>query len=294
MKQIFFILIGLLLTFSLNAQKTKTYLTSKLVSGCPKEIEFIQTQMHLSGINYAHLRTGIDSLKVMFGEFTQDNDKGYWISLFNNDKLLTCKLFQLKSDDGTSILSNPIDIKYDNSSKVISVKIQHNSTTGEIQYLWKSDNKMSETATVNDIDKPIQKGKLFPPLKLITLNGDSISIKDFIGKYIVINWWATGCGPCIAEIPGLNSLVDKYKNNSNVIFIAIAFDKKEALETFLKLKEFKYLQTRGDKETSKLFGESFPRHVIVNKEGQISFYCEGGSENRYVDIDEELKKIIKE
>jgi len=293
MKHTLLFLFGLVFIFSLNAQKSETYLTSKLISGCPKEIEFIQNQMHLSGISHALLRTGIDSLKVMFGEFTQSGNKGYWISLFS-DKLLTWTAVQLILDNEASILSNTVDIKYDNSSKVISVKILHNSTTGEIQYLWISDNKMNKTAIVKDIDKPIQKGKLFPPLKLETLNGDSISVKDFIGKYVVINWWATGCGPCRAEILGLDSLVDKYKNNSNVVFLAVAFDNKVALGNFLKLKEFKYLQTMGDKGTSKLFGESFPKHVIVNKEGLISFYCEGGSENRHLDIDEELKKLIKE
>lgn len=292
MKQIFIISIVLVISIRISAQEPIS--TSKLIPGCPKEIEFIQNQMNLSNMNYAKLSTGIDTLSVMFGEFTKNGNKDYWISLFNKDKLLIWTIVKLLADNETGLYSNNLDIKFDNSSKKISVKIIHNVSNGEIQYSWLDDNEYNRTVIIKSIDMPLQKGKIFPELKVETLNGDSISIKDLIGKFVVINWWATGCGPCRVEIPGLNSLVDKYKNNSNIVFLAIAFDKKEILENFQKSKEFKYIQTLGDMETSKLFGTSYPKHVILDKEGMISFYCEGGSEDRHLNIEEELKKIIKE
>ncbi len=280
----------LLFTITLSAQKAATTLTSKLVLGCPKEIEFIKNQINLSDISYSNLETGIDSLSVMFGEFSQEGRKGFWISLFNKDNLLLFTTTQLQTTNDSGFPSNIIDLEFDDSSKKISVQITHNTSTNEIQYLWVNNNQKSNKATIEKIEKPIQKGKRFPTIKVKSLNGDSISVSDFIGKYVVINWWATTCGPCRHEIPGLNTLVDKYQDNPDVVFLAIAFDKKSALEYYLNLKEFKYIQTLGDKEISKLFGESFPKNLIVNPQGMISYYSEGGHENKYLDIDNELIK----
>jgi len=291
MKQTFlFFTLALLFTITLSAQKEPTTLTSKLVLGCPKEVEFIKNQINLSDISYSNLVTGIDSMDVMFGEFSQEGRKGYWITLFSKGNLMTFTMAQLQPTNESGYPSNTIDIKFDDSSKKISVQITHNTTTNEIHYLWVNNNQKSKKATIVEIEKPIQMGKKFPLINVKTLNGDSISISDFIGKYIVINWWATTCGPCRHEIPGLNSLVDKYQNNPDIVFLAIAFDKKSDLEYYLNLKEFKYIQTLGDKEISKLFGESFPKNLIVNPQGMITYYSEGGHENKYLDIDNELRK----
>lgn len=294
MKQLILLTLGLVFSFTLKAQKTDTFLTSKLIPGFPKEIELIKNQMNLSDTTLSYLETGIDTMDVIFGEFTKNEKKGYWISLFSNNNFLTFTTPQLLKNTDSEFPSNTIDIKYNNSSKKIRVQITHNTKTNEIQYIWLNNNQKSKIATIQNIDKPIEKDKHFPKIKVESLIGDSISINDFIDKYVVINWWAVGCGPCRHEIPGLNKLVDKYKPNSDVVFIAIAFDKKERLEKYLELNEFKYTQTVGNKETAKLFGELFPKNIIVNPQGMITYYSEGGSKTKYMDIDEELKKQIKE
>ena len=53
---------------------------------------------------------------------------------------------------------------------------------------------------------------------------------------IVLNLWSTTCGPCIAEIPQLNNVAEKYKSDSDIVFIAVSYDKKdkETIEDFLK------------------------------------------------------------
>lgn len=49
-------------------------------------------------------------------------------------------------------------------------------------------------------------------------------------------------------------------------------------------------KTCGSPNTHNTFGESFPKNLIVNPQGMISYYSEGGHENKYLDIDNELKK----
>lgn len=285
--------IGVFFSLSINAQKTERFLTSKIISGCPSEIEPIAKELGLSNLSYSNLETGIDSIKVVFGGLTQGKSNGYWISSYINNKLTTFSTVELLKNESNQFPTNVTDISYDNSSKKISVQLTHNTSTNKIQYIWLNNTKQkSKIASIIKIDKPIQKGNLFPPLTVKSLDENSISIKDFIGKYVVINWWATTCGPCIKEMPGLNSLVEKYKSNPEVVFLAIAFDKKERLEKFLNSKNFNYMQTFGNNETAKLFGESFPKNIIVNPQGIISFYSEGGNENMYMAVDEELKRQL--
>jgi len=54
------------------------------------------------------------------------------------------------------------------------------------------------------------------------------------------NFWFIACKPCIAEIPELNEIHDKYKNNKDVVFASITFDKKDKVEKFLKNTPIKY------------------------------------------------------
>lgn len=291
-KSLTLLAIGILFSLSIKAQKAESFLTSKYISGCPVEIEPIAKNSGLRILNYSNLETGIDSIKVVFGKWTQDEQEGYWITSYIKN-VVTFQAGSLVENESSPNPTKIIDITYDNSSKKISVQLTDNTSKDEIQYVWiDNNNKQSKIASIIKIEKAIEKGKPFPSLTVKSLKGDSVSIKDYIGKYIVINWWATHCGPCIQEIPGLNSLVEKYKSNSDVVFLAIAFDEKEGLENFLNSKKFNYMQTLGDTETTKLFGDSYPKNIIVNPQGIITYYSEGGNEDKHIEIDNALKSLL--
>ncbi len=286
--------IGIFFTLSTNAQKKEIFLTSKLISGCPLEIEPIAKQLRLSNLSYSNLETGIDSVKVVFGKSIHKESNGYWISSYINNKLKTFQTVNLVNNASTQFLTNTVDITYDNNAKKISVQLTDNTLTNEIKYLWLDNkNKKSKIASIIKIEKTIKKDEPFPSLTVKSLEGDNVSIKDFKGKYVVINWWATTCTPCIKEMPGLNSLVEKYKSNPEVVFLAIAFDDKESVKYFLNKKNFNYMQNLGDDKAAKLFGNSFPKNIIVNPQGITTYYSEGAGENKYSDIDEELKRQLK-
>ncbi|MBC8004648.1 MAG: TlpA family protein disulfide reductase, partial [Verrucomicrobia bacterium] len=288
-----FLIFVLFCTGSLSAQEVAASSIGKLVPGYPKEIEGIKNQLVLSDLSYVHLETGIDTLSVMFGELTQQGHKGYWITLWINHKLALFTTPSLEKRPDSGLLSNTIDLTFDDSSQKISVQITHDPSTNQIHYLWVNKDQPSKMAVIEKMERPIKKGKMFPPMKVLSLSGDSISIKSFANKYVVINWWATTCGPCRQEIPGLNTLVEKYKANPEVVFLAIAFDKKQALEYYLNLQNYSYIQTMGDGNVARLFGKAFPRNVIINPQGMIAYYSEGGYENIFQDIDNELQRLLK-
>ncbi|MGE5438408.1 MAG: TlpA family protein disulfide reductase [Bacteroidota bacterium] len=128
-------------------------------------------------------------------------------------------------------------------------------------------------------------GSQFPDIKFKSIEGKEVKLKD--NRIKVINWWATTCLPCREEIPGLNKLVEKYKGK-DIDFIAIVGD-NEKLDQFLKTNTFAYEQCYSDKEAAKYFGNSFPRHVIVDGNNNIVYNVPGG----WVDEYKELEKIIE-
>lgn len=67
-----------------------------------------------------------------------------------------------------------------------------------------------------------------PDFNLVTLDNKKLSLKDFKGKYIFLNFWATWCGPCIDEMPSMEKLYQKFKSKKNFIMLAVSIDKGSA------------------------------------------------------------------
>src|SRR5215470_50903 len=71
-----------------------------------------------------------------------------------------------------------------------------------------------------------------PAFKLITLDAKLLSLTDYKGKVILLNFWATWCGPCRAEIPDLVELQDKYKDQLQIIGLVVDDDDEDAVKKF--------------------------------------------------------------
>ncbi|RPF73928.1 MAG: TlpA family protein disulfide reductase [Rickettsiales bacterium TMED289] len=67
-------------------------------------------------------------------------------------------------------------------------------------------------------------------LQFSDLNNNIFSIQNFEGKTLFINYWATWCNPCLAEMPSMADLYDRYKNNENIVFLYLS---KEDLNTII-------------------------------------------------------------
>ncbi len=103
---------------------------------------------------------------------------------------------------------------------------------------------------------------------LIDSQGKKIDFQSFKNKVVLVNYWATWCPPCIAEMPSFQKLYDDYSDK--VVFLFIANDDQERVEKFIKNKEYTipvyYQASRGPEEMQ---SNSLPTTFIINKKGEI-------------------------
>ena len=120
-------------------------------------------------------------------------------------------------------------------------------------------------------------GKRAPDFKMTDINGNEISSETTKGKVVVLNFWFVSCKPCIAEIPELNEVYKTYKNNSDVVFASITFDKKEKVDVFLEKYPLQYPVVSDAKEICTLFNTSgYPTNLVIDKNGNFYDYISGG------------------
>jgi peroxiredoxin len=117
--------------------------------------------------------------------------------------------------------------------------IDSDGTTGisdlitEYQAKSTDEAKKGELKEMTDAWANLEPGKPAPDFTLPNIDGKMVSLSDFAGKYVFIDFWATWCGPCKIEIPSYKKLINDYASK-NIAFISISVDKdKSAWESMV-------------------------------------------------------------
>ena len=132
-----------------------------------------------------------------------------------------------------------------------------------------------------------------PNVTVTRLDSSAIDLMALRGKPVVINWWHTACSPCIAEMPELNELVEKYEGR-DVEFLAIADNEIAELPPFLEKHPFIYDIAVANDEAARILGTAYPRHVIVNDEGKVVLDITGLSSSTIDQIDTVIGSLLSE
>ena len=132
----------------------------------------------------------------------------------------------------------------------------------------------TEVAATQQLTAP---GKPCPDFTLKDYKGKEWHLKDFSGKLLVIDFWATWCGVCIANLPSYAELAEQYAGDSRIQFITISIDTRAAekrwmysLPRYNLMKLVNLIAPKSENDFADAFGvRGVPRYVLIGADGVI-------------------------
>lgn len=106
-------------------------------------------------------------------------------------------------------------------------------------------------------------------IRLLTLNGDLIPIKQYAGKTLFINFWATWCKPCIQEMPFISE-AQTFLQKENIIFLMASDESAEQIAEFKNANKFNFNYVRIENSAEMNIG-ALPTTFIFNGKGNLVF-----------------------
>ena len=131
-------------------------------------------------------------------------------------------------------------------------------------------------------------GKPAPDFSKIDIEGNPISLKDYQGKVVLMDFWGIPCGPCIAEMPNILKVYNSYKNlGFDVIGVMVNYDEEELKKYLSKCKlPWRLINEGNDSVLKKLYHvRGIPSPWLIDRDGIVISYQARGSK---------LKKLVEE
>ncbi len=108
------------------------------------------------------------------------------------------------------------------------------------------------------------------PFDLEGLDGSRIRAEDLRGRFVLLDFWATWCPPCVLEIPELNAFHEEYQDRARVLAVSIDDLPAGELSAWLQEKEAAYPVAIGTEELARQYGaHGFPFHVLLSPEAMV-------------------------
>jgi len=120
----------------------------------------------------------------------------------------------------------------------------------------------------------MREGQTAPTFTFNNDKGEPVSLDSFKGKVVIIDFWASWCGPCRKEIPNLKKYYEEFKNNPDVAFLSVSIDAKEDdWRKAMAEEQMEWIQllapNSGREAMDKYQFRGIPFIVAIDKEGRI-------------------------
>ncbi len=134
----------------------------------------------------------------------------------------------------------------------------------------------------------------YPDLKFKDQSGKIITLNELKGKVVFLNFWATWCPPCLAEMPSINKLYKQNRNNEDIVFILLDADSNfEKANGYMKARKYTMpVYQMASSVPDEIFAGSLPTTVVFDKKGRLSFKHEGAANynsKKFVEFIEKLR-----
>ena len=129
------------------------------------------------------------------------------------------------------------------------------------------------SASVRAAVKAEKDRKNAPDFTLKDADGKTVKLSDYRGKVVLLNFWATWCGPCKIEIPWFMEFEQTYKDRGfAVLGVSMDEDGWETVKPYIADKKVNYRVLLGDEVVGNLYGgiESLPTTFLIDKDGRVA------------------------
>ncbi|HUK55373.1 MAG TPA: TlpA disulfide reductase family protein [Nitrospiria bacterium] len=140
-------------------------------------------------------------------------------------------------------------------------------------------------------------GYLAPNFRLTNLHGEEVSVASLEGKVVFINFWATWCGPCRAEMPSMEALYHDFKDQGlEILAVSSDMDGASAVQPFIRKLGLSYpiLLDPDFRVDDKYLIQSVPTTILVDKKGVITHRLVGGRNWSNPESRDLIEKLLKD